>query len=212
MKQDQFLNVVDRDEAMRRFLAALGDPGPRSVEAVPLDRALVPGFDRSNVDGWAVRAADTFGAAEHAPRRLRRLAEVVQMGAVPLATVEPGAAMAIPTGGVVPRGADAVVMVEHTAIDGDEIIVTKAVTPGRSITYAGTDIASGEVVLRARDVLTSRETGVLAAIGLAEARVFSRPRVAVLSTGDEIVAPGQPIAPGRIYDSNAAILADAVRE
>jgi putative molybdopterin biosynthesis protein len=120
--------------------------------------------------------------------------------------------MAIPTGGVVPRGADAVVMVEHTRVDGAHVLIEKPVTPGRLITYAGTDVAQGEVVLRARDVLTSRETGLLAALGRTKARVFARPRVAILSTGDEIIAPGAPMTPGRIFDSNATILADAVRE
>src|SRR4051812_27467367 len=127
MKQEQFLSVLDRDEAERRFRAALGDLRPRRAEEVPLDQALgrvlaadvvslvdVPAFDRSNVDGWAVQASDTFGASEASPRRLRRVAESVGMGAVPRCTVEPGVAVAIPTGGVVPRGADAIVMVEHT--------------------------------------------------------------------------------------------------
>jgi putative molybdopterin biosynthesis protein len=225
MRQEQFLSVVDRDEADRRFRAALAPLGPVGEERVLLGRALgrvlardvaspvdVPGFDRSNVDGWAVQAASTFGAMEHAPRRLRRLPEDVVMGAAPRSAVGLGEAMAIPTGGVVPRGADAVVMVEHTSLDGDGVLVTKAVTPGRFVTFAGTDVAHGEVVLRAGTVLTSRETGVLAAMGLAEVDVVRRPRVAILSTGDEIVAPGTVIAPGQIFDSNAVMVADAVRE
>ena len=225
MKQAQFLNVVDRDEAERRFRAAIGELGAIGVEIVPLDAALgrllaedvaspvdVPGFDRSNVDGYAVRAADTFGASEHEPQRLRRLPGSVAMGRLPDVTVEPGTALAIPTGGAVPRGADAVVMVEHTILDGDDVLLSKASIPGRWITYAGTDVAQGEVVLRAKERLTSRETGVLAAIGLDRVAVLARPRVAILSTGDEIIPPGQPLPPGAVYDSNARILSDAVRE
>jgi putative molybdopterin biosynthesis protein len=134
MKQEQFLSVLDRDEAEARFRAALGDLGPVGTEAVPLDAALgrvlgadvaspvdVPGFDRSNMDGWAVQAADTFGATEGAARRLRVLGAAVSMGAVPRGEVLPGTAMAIPTGGVVPRGADAVVMVEDTRLEGGEV-------------------------------------------------------------------------------------------
>jgi len=225
VKQAQFLNVVDRDEAERRFRAALGELGPVGVEIVPLDAALgrllaedvaspvdVPGFDRSNVDGYAVRAEDTFGATEAEPRLLLRTEAVVTMGRIPEATVEKGTAMAIPTGGAVPRGADAIVMVEHTTLDGEHVSITKAAIPGRSITYAGTDVAQGEVVLRAKERLTSRETGVLAAVGLDRVAVLARPRVAILSTGDEIIAPGQPLPAGAVYDSNARILADAVRE
>src|SRR5262249_51880807 len=117
-----------------------------------------------------------------------------------------------PTGGVVPRGADAIVMVEHTSVDGEDLIITKAVTPGRFITFAGTDVARGEVVLRARQVLTSRRTGVLAALGIPAVPVSRKPRVAILSTGDEIVAPGTAILPGQVFDSNAVMVADAVRE
>ena len=127
MKQEQFLHVVDRDDAERSFRAALGDLSPRRTEVVALHEALgrvlaedvaspvdVPGFDRANVDGFAVRARDTFGASEFAPKTLRLLEARVAMGAMPRAAVEPSSAMAIPTGGVVPRGADAVLMVEHT--------------------------------------------------------------------------------------------------
>lgn len=225
MKQAQFLNVMSRDDAERAFRSALGELRPIGVENVALSDALgrvlakdvpspvdVPGFDRSNMDGFAVRAADTFGASELAPKRLRRLPDSVVMGRISTATVEPGTALSIPTGGAVPRGADAVAMVEITELDGADVLIHKPVTPGRAITYAGTDIAQGEVVLRRGDVLTSRETGVLAAIGLRRVDVFARPRVAIFSTGDEIVSPGEPLVAGSVYDSNAVILADAVRE
>src|SRR5260221_2928529 len=113
---------------------------------------------------------------------------------------------------MVPRGADAVVMVEHTDAEREGLAVRRPVTPGANISFAGTDIGRGETVLRRGDLLTSRETGVLAAIGVAAVAVVRRPRVAILSTGNELIAPGQPMQPGLVYDSNGAILADAVRE
>src|SRR5207302_3000892 len=115
-------------------------------------------------------------------------------------------------GAVVPRGADAVVMVEHTDVAGEALTVRRPVTPGANITFAGTDVGRGETVLRRGELLTSRETGVLAALGLAAVPVMRRPRVAVVSTGDELIAPGASMRPGLVFDSNATILADAVRE
>ena len=120
---------------------------------------------------------------------------------------------------MVPRGADAVVMVEHTeTVDGDgdsesgipAIEVRRPAVSGQFIAFAGSDLARGETVLRAGQVLTSREIGMLAAVGRAAVEVWRRPRVAIVSTGDEIVAPGEPMRPGVVYDSNAAILAAAV--
>jgi molybdopterin molybdotransferase/putative molybdopterin biosynthesis protein len=223
-EQDQFLNVIDRDEAERRFQAAL-----RLVrlpaESVPLCAALgrvlaedvfspvdVPSFDRSNVDGYAVQAADTFGASEQKPRRLELLAESIATAVAPRCSVQASQAASIATGGMLPRGADAVVMVEHTDVTGDELLVRRAATPGANVSFAGTDITAGELVLHAGEVLTSRETGLLAAVGIAAVHVVRRPRVAILSTGDEIIAPGEPMRPGLVYDSNARIIADAVRE
>lgn len=224
MSQEQFLQVIDRDEAERRFRSAIRCQ-PLRPEEVPLDEALgrvltqdvvsevdVPSFDRSNYDGYAVRAADTYGAQEEEPRQLKRLDEVLATGVVPTEEVAPGTAIEIATGGMLPRGADAVVMVEDTETEGDDLLVRRAVTPGFGVTFAGTDIAAGETVLRRGHVLTSRETGVLAAIGVAAVQVFRRPTVAIISTGDEIIAPGEPMKPGLVYDSNARILADAVRE
>ena len=224
MKQEQFLDVVERDEAERRFVAAL-DLSPRPAESVPLTAALgrvlaedvtstvdVPAFDRSNVDGYALGAADTFGATEEAPVRLRLNGETLSTGRSPTVEVTPGTATSIATGAVVPRGADAVCMVEYTDEEDGELIVRRAVTPGQAIAFAGTDIARGELVLHRGESLTSRETGVLAAIGRDYVSVVKRPRVAILSTGDEIVPPGTPMREGLVYDSNGRALADAVRE
>jgi putative molybdopterin biosynthesis protein len=222
--QKQFLDVIDRDLAEQRFQAALLLE-PVADETVPLaeswGRVLsrdvvapvdVPSFDRSNFDGFAVRAEDTYGAAEEEPRRLRLLDESIATAVVPRGEVTPGTAMAIATGGMLPRGADAVVMIEHTELDPGELLVRRAVHAGHGVAFAGTDIAAGEIVLRAGAPLTSRETGVLAALGVDRVRVWRRPRVAVISTGDEIIPPGEPMRPSLVFDSNARVLADAVRE
>lgn len=227
-RQEQFLEVVSEEEARRRFAAAF-TPRPLGAETVPLAAALgrvlaedviagvdVPGFDRSIVDGFAVRAADTLGASEVAPVRLRLNPEVLACGHPPALTVEPGTASVIATGGMMPRGADAVVMVEHAEPgeddDGAWIALRRPVAPGAHVGGAGGDIARGETVLRRVRVLTSRELGMLAAVGRAEVPVLRRPRVAVLSTGDELIAPGAKPRPAGVFDSNGAIIAAAVAE
>jgi putative molybdopterin biosynthesis protein len=222
--QEQFLHVLDRDEAERRFRAAI-DLTPRGAETVPLDAALgrvlaadvispvdVPSFDRSNVDGFAVVSENTFGASEEAPRTMELGEEAIDTGVVPTTVIRPGTAVSIATGGMVPRGADAVVMVEYAETNGRELRIARAVTAGSGVTFAGTDITAGETVLRRGQLLTSRDTGVLAAIGVAAVEVWRKPIVAILSTGDEIIAPGAPMQPAKVYDSNAQVLADAVRE
>jgi putative molybdopterin biosynthesis protein len=226
--QSQFLDVVTRDEATARFRKHLR-LAPLGRELVPLRDALhrvlaadivaevdVPGFDRSNVDGFAVQAKDTFGAMEETPRRVRTNAEVLAPGVAPAAAVVSGFATPIATGGMLPRGADAVLMVEHSELvdsgSGQQMEIRRPVTAGENVSYAGTDIARGETVLRAGQLLTSREIGVLAALGLRDISVYRRPRVAIFSTGNEIVAPGEPLRTGAIYDSNAAIIGAAVEE
>jgi putative molybdopterin biosynthesis protein len=224
MKQEQFLDVIDRDEAERRFQAVL-DLRPLEEEIVSIHEAFqrvlsqdikapvdVPGFDRANVDGFAVRAEDTFGASEESPCHIKLTNEILACGMLPTNPVTSGHATALATGAVVPRGADAVIMVEHTDINGMTLIVRRPVAPGANITFAGTDIGRGETILHRGDLLTSRETGVLAALGIEKVAVVRRPRVAIVSTGDELIPPGQPIKPGLVYDSNARILADSVRE
>jgi putative molybdopterin biosynthesis protein len=223
-EQEQFLQVLDRDEAEGRFRAAI-DCTPRSSEIVGLDAALgrvlaadvvspvdVPSFDRANVDGFAVAAEDTFGASEEVPRAIVLGEEEIHTGIVPATVIHPGKGGLIGTGAMIPRGADAVVMVEHAEICGGELRIGKAFTAGSCVSFAGTDITAGETVLRRGRLLTSRDTGVLAAIGVAQVNVWRKPIVAILSTGDEIIAPGEPMRPGRVYDSNGQVLADAVRE
>ena len=227
-RQEQFLDVVDRDEASRRFHRHL-KLAPIGSETVELAQALgrilaqtvvaevdVPGFDRSSVDGFAVHADDTVGASERAPRSLVVNPEVLTPGTEPQVPITRGTATLIATGGMVPRGADAVVMVEHTEAydrDGNTLIeVRRPAAPGQFIAFAGSDLARGETVLRAGQMLTSREIGMLAAVGCAAIEVWRKPRVAIISTGDEIVAPGEAMRPGGVYDSNGAILATAVEE
>ncbi|MBW2275118.1 MAG: molybdopterin biosynthesis protein [Deltaproteobacteria bacterium] len=237
MRQTQFLEVVDRDEADARWRRAI-DVSAREAEELPIERVLgrvlaedvrsevdVPGFDRSNMDGFAVRAADTFGASEEEPQRFALNSETIPTGVMPRLEVTQGTATQIATGGVLPRGADAVVPVEHTDIEeaseeaseesAEEkgtLLVRHSRVPGAAISFAGTDIGCGETVLFAGTRLSSRETGLLAAIGRSRVRVVRRPRVAILSTGDEIVQPGEAMRPGLVYDSNGRILADAVEE
>jgi len=223
-EQEQFLQVLDRDEAELRFRAAL-DLKPRGIEQVPLDAALgrvlaahvvspvdVPSFDRSNVDGFAVVAEDTFSASEEVPRIVALADEHIHTGVVPSTVVHSGKAVAIATGGMVPRGADSVVMMEYAEAQGSELRIARAVTPGSGVSFAGTDITTGETVLRRGRLLTSRDTGVLAAIGISHVNVWRQPVVAILSTGDEIIAPGEPMEPAKVYDSNGQVLSDAVRE
>src|SRR5580692_3373480 len=227
-RQEQFLEVVSADEARRRFDACI-DRSPLGGENLVLGAALsrvlaadvvapvdAPPFDRANVDGFAVRAADSAGSSDGAPKRLALNAEVIACGVVPVIEVLPGTATAIATGGVIPRGADAVVMIEHTELIEDEvapaIALRRAAASGQLISYAGSDIARGETLLRRGTRIGSREIGMLAACGFATIDVVRRPRVAVLSTGDELVEPGRPLTPAGVYDSNSAIIAAAIVE
>jgi putative molybdopterin biosynthesis protein len=223
--QEQFLTILSREEALARFEAALF---PRAVpcEVRPLADALghalaqdvvatldVPPFDRSNVDGFAVRSADLAAAGEATPVRVLLNDEIIACGTAPIQSVLSGTATSIATGGPLPRGADAVVMVEHTqALGGNALAIRRAASPGQFISYAGSDIARGEALLRAGTMIGSREIGMLAACGIAEVSVARRPRVAVISTGDELVQPGLPLRPAAIYDSNGAIVTAAVGE
>ena len=230
MKQRQFLNLVTAEEAEERFWEAV-QPQPLGEELVMLEdahgrilacdivaRHNVPYFDRSNFDGFALRSEDTFGAQETAPVLLTLNPEILACGVVPQEDVAPGTATTISTGGVLPRGADGVVMIENTfplkhAEPAENMIqVLKPIVPNAGVSLAGSDIGAGEVVLRIGELLGYRETGTLAALGEANVSVWRRPKVAVISTGDELIAPGEQMEMGKVYDSNSTVIAHAVEE
>jgi molybdopterin molybdotransferase len=213
----------------RTVAAALRDLPGRAVtgeETVPLDEACgrvpsrdvtapqpLPGFARSTVDGFAVRAADTYGASEGLPSYLEIVGAVL-MGAAPEVTVATGRAAAMPTGGPLPPGADAVVMVEHTqeTMPGS-IEVLRPVAPGEGVVRADEDVAVGAVLAPAGRPLRAQDLGLLAAAGVTGVPVRRRPRVAVVATGDEVVTPGTAVLqPGQVRDATSSALAALVRE
>src|SRR5260370_528484 len=221
--QDQFLTILSREDALGRFEAALF-PRPIPSEQRPLADALgcalaqdivasidVPPFDRSNVDGFAVRSADLAAASEAKPFRVMLNDEVIACGTGLTRRVLSGTATSIATGGQVPRGADAVIMVERTQPVGHRAIeIRRAASPGQFISYAGSDIARGEALLRAGTMIGSREIGICAACGIAEVSVARRPRVAGISTGDGLVPPGEPLPPAAAYETHGAIVTAAL--
>lgn len=215
--------------AVRTVAEALAGfrPGRRTgVERVPLSAAAgrvpaaaveashaLPGFARATVDGYAVRAADTYGASEGLPSYLD-VSGAVRMGVAPSVSVTPGAAAAIPTGAVLPDGADAVVMVEHTqeAMPGT-IEVTRPVAPGDGLVRADEDAAVGAPLVPAGRPLRAQDLGMLAAAGVTAVEVHARPRVAILSTGDEVVPPDTAsLEVGQVRDATAVALAALVAE
>jgi molybdenum cofactor synthesis domain-containing protein len=171
----------------------------------------IPPFNRSTVDGYAVKAEDTFEADENQPATLK-VSGVVSVGEQPLVKVGKGEAVEIVTGAPIPDGADAVVMVEDTEREDGELRVFSPVTPNENVMKRGSDIKKGEAVLKKGRVLGSSEIGVLAALGLTKIKVSRIPMVTVLSTGGEVTEPGKPLLQGKIYDINAYSISAAVVE
>lgn len=220
--------VIPPSVALRRLLSYLTAPPP--TETIPtaeaLGRALaetltspasLPAFPRSTVDGYAVRAADTFGASETLPAYLRVIGEV-EMGRAPDVTVGSGEAMLIHTGGMLPAGADAVVMIERTqAVNveggkekGKSIEVLRAVAVGENVIQVGEDVQAGALLLEPGHLLRPQDIGGLMALGLTRIAVARRPRVAIISSGDEVVPPESTPAPGQVRDVNTYTIAGIV--
>jgi len=203
---DGAIHPIDRRERV-----ALDAAHGRVLAGDAVATADVPPFSRAAMDGYAVHAGDTSSATPTLPTTLTCI-EKVFTGQMPTRTVGPGQCTEIATGAPMPPGADAVVMVEQTEADSSQVRVFTAAEPGQNIGRQGADIKTGQTVMRAGEVLNASRVGALAALGLAHVEVYARPRVAILSTGNEIVDPGQPLEPGHIYDINrftlSAVIAD----
>jgi molybdenum cofactor synthesis domain-containing protein len=171
----------------------------------------IPSFSRATVDGYAVRAEDTFGSDENQPATLN-IVGMAFAGEHPKMALSKGEAVEIVTGAPLPEGADAVVMVEDVEREDTQLQVYAAVTANSNVMAKGFDVKAGETVLHAGQVLGASEIGALAALGLTKARCFKPPMVAVLSTGAEVIEPGKPLPPGKIFDINAYSLSTAVIE
>lgn len=172
----------------------------------------IPPFSRSTVDGYAVIAEDTFGASSALPAILE-VVEDIPMGAVPTKPIRRGQASRIATGGMIPQGSNACVMLEHTEpLDDSSILVQAPVAPGENIVVKGEDVRSGERILSAGHLIRHCDVGALAAVGLTSVAVFKRPQVAIISTGNEVVPPDEKPGPGQIRDINSYSLASRVKE
>jgi molybdenum cofactor synthesis domain-containing protein len=215
--------TVPLDEALSLMLESVR-PIERT-ERVPIDEADlrvlaervvapndVPPFSRAAMDGYAVVAADTFGAGQYQPKVLRSV-EKIYTGQAPTRRVEPGECVEIATGAPMPEGADAVVMVEETEKDeAADVRIFSPVYPGQNVGRQGADIQAGQALFEAGTVLNPSRVGSLAAIGAVHVEVYQKPSLAILSTGNEIIEPGRPLAPGQIYDINRFTLSAIIRE
>lgn len=220
---EDFLKLVHLNEAVGDLAAELEGRSP-STEIIDTDESLgrvaafditapsdMPGFERSAMDGFAVRASDTFGAGESLPAYLEITGEIL-MGQPASIEIREGGAARIPTGGMMPRGADAVVMVEHTDIDGNTVEIAKAVAPGENVILKDEDVAAGAVVVSKGTAITPPLIGALTGLGIKEVEVFEMPTVGIISTGDEVIPPGETPAPGQVRDINSYLLQAAVRQ
>lgn len=212
----EFLNLLPPFQALEKLLEHLPEPGRDKVERMPTEKALgrvlassvvsqeaLPAFPRTTVDGYAVRAADTFGANESLPVYLELVGEA-PMGKTPGIAIKRGQCLLIHTGGMLPNGADAIIMIEYTqVVRSSEIEILRSVAIGENVLLPGEDVRVGQVVIEAGSVLRPAEIAGLMALGITEIEVITQPTVGIVSSGDELVTPDSPVQPGQVRDINS---------
>jgi molybdopterin molybdotransferase len=209
---EEVFSLVPQFPALSMETIEVGDACSRILAVDLVARRDMPGFRRATMDGYAVRAASTFGASESSPAWLE-LVGTILMGEIPAFVLEPGQAVQISTGGMLPKGADSVVMVEHTeAVDEGSVEIYKSVAPLQHVIDASEDFARDETVLASGTFIRPQEAGLAAGLGFSEIKVHRVPRVGIVSTGDEIIPITQSPAPGKIRDINSYTLAGFVEE
>ncbi|MGE5379684.1 MAG: gephyrin-like molybdotransferase Glp [Methylocystaceae bacterium] len=215
---EDFFKVVSLSEG-QNLLKRVLPPGVEQVSLIDavgrvlagpvVSREELPGFSRSSVDGYAVAANDTYGATEGIPAFLQNLGYIA-IGQVPANSIHLGECMYIPTGGMLPEGADSVVMLEYTELLGEDTVLTsRPVGPGENVIYRGEDIKSGEEVYPAGYCLRPQDIGVLSAIGIKSVEVKAPLRVGIISSGDEVVPPDEQPGPAQVRDINGYVLTSA---
>ncbi|MGQ9479318.1 MAG: molybdopterin molybdotransferase MoeA [Thermoproteota archaeon] len=217
-----FRMLISLEEALQKIFSRIEKVD--RIEEVFLDEALgrvsaedvmapfdVPSVDRSAMDGYCVRAQDVYGANQFNPVRLR-VVDSVEVDEEPRKPVGPGECIQVATGSMIPSGGDAVVMYEHTERSGDEVLVYRPVYPGENISKKGSDIPSGRTVIKKDSYLNASKIGVLAALGIPRVKVYEKPRVSIIPTGNELVRVGESKKQTQIYDINSHTLAAVVRE
>jgi len=216
----EFLKITDPEE-VEKIISKL--PIKKTVEKVPLEAAYkrvlaedvyatinLPPFRRAAMDGYAVISKDTFDASEDDPVALK-LKDVVLAGEIPENKVEEGTCIEVSTGAPIPEGADAVIMIEFTEKKGTDILMLESVPLGANIAREGSDVKKGGLLLREGELITPDKIGVLSAIGLLEVPVYVKPRVVVISTGNEVIKVGEKLEYGKVYDINSYTISNAVK-
>lgn len=203
--------LVELVQPVERESVPLADSQGRILAQTVEAKQSIPPFDRSPYDGYALRGEDTQGATAERPITLNVLEEV-PAGAVPTQAVYPGTATKVLTGAPIPQGADAVVMFEKTRFTPHEVTLFQPVKPGSNIVRTGEDVKAGQILAHPGTVIDAATAGTLAGQGMQQVMVYRRPKIGLISTGTEVVEPGQEIAPGQIYNSNGFTITAALQK